>query len=63
MSENYLTVDILPYSNTHAYVRVDKNGYQWQTTWAKEFDEHGTMVSPTVEQVKEAFLENPRSFE
>ncbi|MEX3914371.1 hypothetical protein AB4672_21600 [Bacillus paralicheniformis] len=31
-------------------------------TWAKVFDENGNMISPTVEEVKEAFREDPSSF-
>lgn len=56
----YITIG--EFSDTHAHVRVEKKGRQWETTWAKAFDEDGKMISPTVEQVKEAFIEDPSSF-
>ncbi|MCY9056101.1 hypothetical protein MOE90_20910 [Bacillus spizizenii] len=56
----YITIG--EFSDTHAFVRVEKKGRQWETTWAKVFDEKGNMISPTVEEVKEAFIEDPSSF-
>lgn len=58
-----MQITITNFSDTHSFVRVEKRGKEWNTTWAKEFDDNGNMVSPTVEQVKEAFIENPKSFE
>ncbi|MED1125551.1 hypothetical protein [Bacillus atrophaeus] len=56
----YITIG--DFSEIHAHVRVEKKGRQWETVWKKEFDEEGNMTSPTVEQVRDAFIEDPSSF-
>lgn len=51
------------YTKTHAFVTIIHRGYQWQAEWAKEWNEMGDVVSPTEDQVKEAFLEDRNSFD
>lgn len=58
-----LQVEIKDWNNAYVYVTVIEKGTHWHTTWSKEFDGNGGMVSPTESQVKKAFLENRRDFE
>ncbi|RQW17910.1 hypothetical protein EH196_20225 [Bacillus sp. C1-1] len=62
MPKKTLDIKILEnFSVTHALVTVFKGVYQYQTTWAKEY-ENETLTSPTKEQVVEAFQTDPKSF-
>ena len=40
-----------------------KKGFQYSCIWANEYNHFGELVSPTIEQVNEAWKNNRNSFE
>ncbi|QST02559.1 hypothetical protein IMZ31_24220 (plasmid) [Pontibacillus sp. ALD_SL1] len=57
-------IEIKEFSDTHKLcVVTTKRGYSYACTWALEKNQDGTIISPTVEQVKEAWKTDRTSFE
>lgn len=50
------------YKNISICIVETRKGYQYATDWANEYDEKGILISPTIEQVKDAWREDRRSF-
>ncbi|MFS0783324.1 hypothetical protein [Bacillus sp. 1P06AnD] len=58
-----MDITISDYTKDHTIVSVIHRGRQYGTTWAKEYNDTGSLISPTIEQVKEAFEEDRSNFE
>ncbi len=58
-----MNIEIINLQETHKLcVVTTRKGYSYGCTWAIEKDEDGTITSPTIEQVKEAWKEDKSSF-
>lgn len=50
------------YNESRTICILESRGHQFATEWANEYDKNGLLISPTKEQIKEAWKENRRAF-
>lgn len=59
-----MDIEIKGFSDTHKLcVVTTKRGYSYACLWATEKDENENIISPTLQQVKDAWRNNRRSFD
>ena len=59
-----MQINIKKLTETHSLcVVTTRKGYSYACSWAVEKDETENVISPTVDQVKEAWKENRNSFD